>query len=212
MALGAIAIVYGAWVAMIQPDIKKLVAYSSVSHMGFVVLGLFSLNSIAVTGSVYQMLNHGISTGGLFLIVGMLYERRHTREIKEFGGITRVMPIFAIIFLIVTMSSVALPGTNGFVGEFMILLGSFQTNKVWTIVAGTGVIFGAVYMLWMFQRVMFGPITNPENKELKDLSAREIAVMVPILVAIFVMGIFPNIFLSKMDASIKAFLTQVKGV
>jgi NADH-quinone oxidoreductase subunit M len=210
MTLGTIAIVYGAWVAMVQPDIKKLVAYSSVSHMGFVVLGLFSLNSLAVSGSVYQMLNHGISTGGLFLIVGMLYERRHTREIKDFGGITRVMPVFAVIFMIVTLSSIALPGTNGFVGEFLILLGTFQANRPLAVVAGTGVIFGAVYMLWMFQRVMFGPITHDENKTLKDLSMREIAVMVPIVVAIFVMGIFPNIFLSKMDASIKAFLTQIK--
>jgi NADH-quinone oxidoreductase subunit M len=210
MTLGAIAIVYGAWVAMVQPDIKKLVAYSSVSHMGFVVLGLFSLNQIAVSGSVYQMLNHGISTGGLFLIVGMLYERRHTREISEFGGITRIMPVFAVVFMIVTLSSIALPGTNGFVGEFLILLGTYQVKPLLAIVAGTGVIFGAVYMLWMFQRVMFGAVNKEENKQLKDLSIREMAVMAPILAAIFVMGIFPNIFLSKMDASIKAFLTQVK--
>ncbi len=194
---------------MIQPDIKKLVAYSSVSHMGYVMIGLFSLNHLAVAGSVYQMLNHGISTGGLFLIVGMIYERRHTREISEFGGITRIMPIFAVIFMIVTLSSVALPGTNGFVGEFLILLGVYQVHKVWAIVAGTGVIFGAVYMLWMFQRVMFGPIRNEENKNLKDLSLREIIVMAPIVVAIFVMGVFPNIFISKMDTSIKAFLAQI---
>ncbi|MBI3556436.1 MAG: Fe-S-binding domain-containing protein, partial [Deltaproteobacteria bacterium] len=178
--------------------------------MGFVVLGLFSLNAIAVNGSIYQMLNHGISTGGLFLIVGMIYERRHTREISEFGGITRIMPIFAVIFMIVTLSSIALPGTNGFVGEFLILLGSFQTNKVVTIVAGTGVIFGAVYMLWMFQRVMFGPVHNKENKHLNDLSLREIVVMAPIIAAIFVMGVFPNLFLSKMDASVKAFLSHMK--
>ncbi|MBI3541647.1 MAG: NADH-quinone oxidoreductase subunit M [Deltaproteobacteria bacterium] len=210
MCLGAVAIVYGAWVALVQPDVKKLVAYSSVSHMGFVILGLFSLNAVAVNGSIYQMLNHGISTGGLFLIVGMIYERRHTREISEFGGITRVMPLFAVVFMIVTLSSVALPGTNGFVGEFLILLGSYQVSKATTIVAATGVIFGAVYMLWMFQRVMFGPVTNEENKHLKDLSLRELVVMAPIVAAIFVMGIFPNIFMSKMDASIKAFLNQVK--
>jgi NADH-quinone oxidoreductase subunit M len=156
------------------------------------------------------MLNHGISTGGLFLIVGMLYERRHTREIADFGGLTRVMPVFAVVFMIVTLSSIALPGTNGFVGEFLILLGSFQANKVLTVIAGTGVIFGAVYMLWMFQRVMFGPVRNPENKELRDLSLREVLVMAPIVAAIFVMGIFPNIFLSKLDVSIKAFLNQVK--
>lgn len=210
MILGTIAILYGAWVAMVQPDIKKLVAYSSVSHMGFVILGLFSLNAIAVSGSVYQMLNHGISTGGLFLIVGMIYERRHTREIAEFGGITRIMPLFAIIFMIVTLSSVALPGTNGFIGEFLILIGSYQTSKILTVISGTGVIFGAAYMLWMFQRVMFGPVKHEKNQNLKDLSAREIVVMLPILAAIFVMGIFPNIFLSKMDVSIKAFLSQVR--
>lgn len=210
LALGTIAIVYGAWVAMVQPDIKKLVAYSSVSHMGYVILGLFSMNPNGVVGSVYQMLNHGISTGGLFLIVGMLYERRHTREISEFGGITKVMPSLAIVFMIVTLSSVALPGTNGFIGEFLILLGTFQANKMAAIIAGTGVIFGAVYMLWMFQRVMFGPITNDENKGLQDLSMREKIVMLPIVTAIFVMGIFPNIFISKMDATIKQFLTITK--
>jgi NADH-quinone oxidoreductase subunit M len=212
IGLGAIAIVYGAWVAMVQPDIKKLVAYSSVSHMGYVILGLFSLNTYAVTGSVYQMLNHGISTGGLFLIVGMLYERKHTREIKEYGGISKVMPILAIIFMIVTLSSVALPGTNGFIGEFLILLGAFKANKFWTVVAGTGVIFGAVYMLWMFQRVMFGPIVHKENESLKDLNLREIITMAPILLAIIVMGVFPNIFISKMDLSIKTFLEQVSKV
>src|ERR1700760_1534854 len=135
MTLGAIAIVYGAWVALVQPDIKKLVAYSSVSHMGFVILGLFSLNEIGVTGSLYQMLNHGISTGALFLLVGMIYERRHTREISAFGGISRVMPIYAVVFMIVTLSSVALPGTNGFIGEFLILLGSWQVNPGLTAIA-----------------------------------------------------------------------------
>lgn len=210
MGLAAVAIVYGAWIAFVQTDVKKMVAYSSVSHMGFVVLGLFSLNDIAVTGSIYQMLNHGISTGGLFLLVGMIYERRHTREIKDFGGLTRVMPLFAIIFMIVTLSSVALPGTNGFVGEFLILLGSFQVSKWSTIVAGTGVIFGALYMLYMFQKVMFGPLTNEENKALQDLNAREIAVMLPIIAMIFVMGVFPNLFISKMAVSIQAFLTSVR--
>ncbi|MBI2605622.1 MAG: NADH-quinone oxidoreductase subunit M [Deltaproteobacteria bacterium] len=210
MALGAIAIVYGAWVSMVQPDIKKLVAYSSVSHMGFVILGLFSLNTYAVTGSIYQMLSHGVSTGGLFLIVGMIYERRHTREIADFGGISRAMPLFATVFMIVTLSSVALPGTNGFIGEFLILLGSFQVSRLWTVIAGTGVIFGAVYMLWMFQRVMFGPLANEENKALPDLSLRELAVMAPIVAAVFVMGIFPNLFLAKMEVSVRQFLTQIK--
>ena len=208
MILSGIAIVYGAWVAMVQPDVKKLVAYSSVSHMGFVVLGLFSLNSIAASGSVYQMLNHGISTGGLFLLVGMIYERRHTREISQFGGITRVMPIFAAAFMIITLSSVALPGTNGFVGEFLILLGSWKANPGITVIAGTGVIFGAVYMLWMFQRVMFGPIHNKENEHLTDLSFREMTVLAPLIIMVFVMGIFPNLFLEKMQPSIDRFVVR----
>ena len=208
LTLGAIAIVYGAWVAMIQPDVKKLVAYSSVSHMGYVVIGLFALNDLAVSGSVYQMLNHGISTGALFLLVGVIYERRHTRLIAEFGGLSRVMPLFAVVFFIVTLSSIALPGTNGFIGEFLILLGVWKTNIWIAAIAGLGVIFGAVYMLWMFQRVMFGEIKKEENKNLKDLNAREIAVLTPLVIAIFVMGIFPNFFLKKMEPSINRFLVR----
>jgi NADH-quinone oxidoreductase subunit M len=208
MILGTIAIVYGAWVAMVQPDIKKLVAYSSVSHMGYVILGLFSLNAIGVTGSYYQMLNHGISTGALFLLVGMIYERRHTREISEFGGITKVMPLFALAFMIVTLSSVALPGTNGFIGEFLILLGSWKTNPLLTALSALGVIFGAVYMLWMFQGVMFGPITNKENEHLKDLNFREIMVLVPLVIAIFAMGFAPNFFFEKLGPSIDRFISR----
>lgn len=208
MILGAIAIVYGAWVATVQPDIKKLVAYSSVSHMGYVIIGLFSLNAIGVTGSYYQMLNHGISTGALFFLVGMIYERRHTREISAFGGISKVMPIFAVVFMIITLSSVALPGTNGFVGEFLILLGAWQANPGLAAISALGVIFGAVYMLWMFQRVMFGPIKHEENKHLKDLSFRELVVMTPLLVAVFAMGVFPNFFFQKMTPSIERFLSR----
>jgi NADH-quinone oxidoreductase subunit M len=208
MILGTIAIVYGAWVAMVQPDIKKLVAYSSVSHMGYVMIGLFSLNSIAATGSVYQMLNHGISTGGLFLLVGMIYERRHTRDIKDFGGITRVMPLFAVAFMIMTLSSVALPGTNGFIGEFLILLGAWRANPGLTAISTMGVIFGAVYMLWMFQRVMFGPVTHKENEGLRDLSFREAMVLTPLIVAVFAMGVFPNFFFQKMEPSIQRVLTR----
>jgi NADH-quinone oxidoreductase subunit M len=208
MVLGTIAIIYGALVATVQPDIKKLVAYSSVSHMGYVILGLFSLNRIGMTGSVYQMLNHGISTGALFLLVGMIYERRHTREITAFGGITRVMPLFAVSFMIVTLSSIALPGTNGFVGEFLVLLGSWQTNKTLTALSALGVIFGAVYMLWMFQRVMFGPVKHQENENLKDLSFREVMVLAPLLFAIFAMGIFPNFFFEKMEPSVEKLLNR----
>ena len=208
MVLGSIAILYGAWVAMVQPDIKKLVAYSSVSHMGYVVLGLFSLNAVAATGAYYQMLNHGISTGALFLLVGVIYERRHTREISEFGGISKVMPLFAVVFMIITLSSVALPGTNGFIGEFLILLGSWKANPGLTVLAATGVIFGAVYMLWMFQRVMFGPVTHKENEGLKDLSFREIVVLAPLVLAVFFMGVNPNFFFSKLNPSMDRFLAR----
>jgi len=206
--LSVIAIVYGAWVAMVQPDIKKLVAYSSVSHMGYVVLGLFSLNMIGVSGSVYQMLNHGISTGALFLLVGMIYERRHTREISAFGGIAKVMPLYTVVFMIITLSSVALPGTNGFVGEFLILLGSWMASPVLTAIAATGVVFGAVYMLWMFRRVMFGPITHEENKKLKDLSLRELSVMTPLVFMVFFMGLNPNFFFEKMEPSVQKFISR----
>lgn len=212
LILGTIAIVYGAWVAMVQPDMKKLVAYSSVSHMGYVVVGLFSLNLIGVTGSVYQMLNHGISTGALFLLVGMIYERRHTREISDFGGITRVMPIFAVALMIVTFSSIALPGTNGFVGEFLILLGFWKASPVLTIIAGTGVIFGAVYMLWMVQRVMYGKVDKKENENLKDLNLREVMVLVPLIILIFVMGVFPKPFIEKMEPSVQRIVLRANGL
>lgn len=208
LALGGVAIVYGAWVATVQPDVKKLVAYSSVSHMGYVIIGLFSLNSIGAAGSIYQMLNHGISTGLLFLLVGMIYERRHTRMISDFGGITKVMPLFAIVFMIATLSSVALPGTNGFVGEFLILLGTWKTSPLIAALGALGVIFGAVYMLWMFQRVMFGPITHKENEGLKDLTPREITVLAPLVFLVFFMGVFPNFFFEKMEPSIERFLNR----
>ncbi len=209
MWLGAIAIVYGACVALVQTDVKKLVAYSSVSHMGYVVLGLFALSPLSVTGALYQMLCHGISTGGLFLLVGMIYDRRHTREISEFGGIAKIMPLFAVAFLIITLSSIALPGTNGFVGEFLILLGTFGASPVIALVAGLGVILGAVYMLWVFQRVMLGPVTHSENQNLRDLSAREIVVLLPLIAAIFFMGLYPNYFLSKMERSVKPMVERL---
>jgi NADH-quinone oxidoreductase subunit M len=195
-------------VAMVQPDIKKLVAYSSVSHMGYVMIGLFALNNLGATGAVYQMLNHGVSTGALFLLVGIVYERRHTREISDFGGIAKVMPWFAAVFMIVTLSSVALPGTNGFIGEFLILLGTWKTNPWVAGLSSLGVVFGAVYMLWMFQRVMFGPVTKAENKNLQDLNRREMLYLAPLLVAIIFMGIAPNIFFRKMEPSIDRFLAR----
>jgi len=209
--LAIIGIIYGALVSMMQPDLKRLVAFSSVSHLGYVMLGMFAFNMQGIEGSIYQMLNHGISTGSLFLIVGMIYERRHTRLIADFGGLSKVMPIYAVFFMIVTLSSIGLPGTNGFVGEFLILLGAFQRNVVYGVLAATGVILGAAYMLWMFQRVMFGKITRPENEKLKDLNAREITILVPMVIVIFLMGIYPKLFFSKMDASVEKFIKDFKG-
>lgn len=209
--LALIGIIYGALVSMMQPDLKRLVAFSSVSHLGYVMLGMFALNTQGVQGSIYQMLNHGISTGSLFLIVGMIYERRHTRLIADFGGISKVMPVFAVFFMIVTLSSIGLPSTNGFVGEFLILLGAFQANTVYGVLAAVGVILGAAYMLWMFQRVMFGKITNPKNEGLKDLNAREIITLIPMIALIFLMGIYPKLFFSKMDVSVEKFLKDFRG-
>lgn len=209
--LAVIGIIYGALVAMVQPDLKKLVAYSSVSHLGFVVLGLFALNSQGVQGGIIQMVNHGLSTGALFLLVGMIYERRHTRMIADFGGLAKCMPIFATIFLIVTLSSIGLPGLNGFVGEFMILLGSFISgafSKVYAVLAATGVILAAVYMLWMFQRVMFGKLDKPENQSLKDLNLREVIVLLPILLFIVWIGVYPKPFLSRIEKSVNHVLKQ----
>ena len=209
--LAVIGIIYGALVAMMQDDVKKLVAYSSVSHLGFVMLGIFAMNLQGMSGGMLQMINHGISTGALFLIVGFIYERRHTRLIADFGGLSKVMPVFATIFMIVTFSSVGLPGTNGFVGEFLILVGAFESElRVFTVFATTGVILAAVYMLWMFQRVMMGKVTNPKNEELKDLSAREVIIMLPLILFIFWIGFYPNTFLEKMNPSIDNLINQVK--
>ena len=208
--LAIIGIIYGALVCIVQKDLKRLIAFSSVSHLGFVVLGIFALNIQGLEGGILQMLNHGFSTGALFLIVGMLYERRHTRLISEFGGLSKVMPIFATFFLIVTLSSIGLPGLNGFVGEFLILLGTFKSNMAYAVFAALGVIFAAVYMLWMFQRVMFGEVTNDKNKNLKDLSLREIAILLPLVFFIIQIGVYPKPFLSRMDASVKHLVEQVK--
>ena len=215
--LAVIGIVYGALVAMVQPDLKKLVAYSSVSHLGFVVLGLCALNVNGVQGAVYQMLAHGVSTGGLFLIVGMLSDRRHTRQIAEFGGLKAVMPQLVSAFLLVTLASVALPGMNGFVGEFLILLGAFGSNaldgaRVFTAVATTGVILSAVYMLWMFQRVNYGPMTNDKNRGLRDLSVREWLVIAPVCAAALGMGVVPNLFLRPIEPAVRRTLTEIVDV
>ena len=202
LLLAVVGIVYGALVAWVQPDVKKLVAYSSVSHLGFVMLGMLALNPEGLSGSLLQMVNHGISTGALFLLVGVLYERRHTRLIADYGGLWKVMPAFAAVFLIILLSSIALPGTNGFVGEFLILVGAFKTQRWFAVIATTGVILSAVYMLYMFQRVMFGPVTHPENDALPDLRFREWAVFLPLLVLVFWLGVYPAPFLSRVQPAL----------
>jgi NADH-quinone oxidoreductase subunit M len=200
--IAIVGIVYGAVVAMVQPDLKKLVAYSSVSHMGFCMLGLMALNAQGFAGSMMTMLNHGVSTGALFLLVGVVYERRHTRAISDFGGLWKAVPAFSVVFLVVTLSSIGLPGTNGFVGEFLVLLGAFKTKFAWAAVAATGVILSACYMLWMFQRVVFGPVTHEENERLGDLTLRERLVFAPLLLLIFWMGVMPQPFLDRMQPAL----------
>ena len=214
ITLAVIGIIYGALVAMVQPDVKRLVAYSSVSHMGFVVLGLFSFTEQGMQGALYQMLSHGVSTGALFLFVGLIYERRHTRMISEFGGLARPMPWFSALFVIASLSSIGLPFLNGFVGEFLIMLGAWTSNaihyaQVATMLAGTGVIWAAVYMLWMLQRVVFGKITNPENAKLLDLNAREIGLLIPLLVLMLFMGVYPRVFLDRSRASVEEVRSRV---
>ena len=208
--LAVVGIIYGALVAMVQPDMKKLVAYSSVSHLGFVVLGIAAMNTQGVQGAVYQMLNHGVSTGGLFLIVGMLSDRRHTRLITEYGGLKKVTPRLVAVFLIVTLSSIGLPGLNGFVGEFLILLGAFRWNPRFAAFAATGVILSATYMLWMFQRVNYGKVTNEKNATLPDLEPREWFVIAPIVAMTIVMGVVPNLFLRPIEPAVNRMLSQMQ--
>ncbi len=208
--LAIISIIYGALVCIRQDDVKSLVAFSSVSHLGFVMLGLFALNLQGMQGSILQMINHGISTGALFLIVGMLYERRHTRLIAQFGGVSKKMPVFSALFMIVALSSIGLPGTNGFVGEFTILLGTFKSNVPYAVMGAVGIILAAIYMLWMYQRTMFGKITTPENENLKDLNLREKMVLIPLILAIFWIGLYPKPFFTKMEASVKSLIEYAR--
>ena len=209
--LAVIGIIYGALVAMVQKDVKKLVAYSSVSHLGFVVLGIFAFNTVAVQGAVIQMINHGLSTGALFLIVGMIYDRSHTRQISDFGGIAKQMPVFAVFFMIATLASIGLPGLNGFIGEFLILNGAFfsdlYANHIYAVLAAIGVILAAAYMLWMYQRVMFGPITNEANKKLLDLNAREIGLLIPLVVFMVWIGIRPVDFTKYSENWVEAYIS-----
>jgi NADH-quinone oxidoreductase subunit M len=205
--LAVIGIIYGALVAMVQPDMKKLVAYSSVSHLGFVVLGIFSFTEQGMQGALYQMLNHGVSTGALFILVGMVYDRRHTRMIAEYGGIANVMPVYSALFLVVTLSSIALPLLNGFVGEFLILVGTFTSQqlphaKMFASFAALGMILSAVYMLWMYQRVIYGEVNNEENRKLTDINFREKLALAPLIILIFVMGVYPTYFLARSSNAI----------
>jgi NADH-quinone oxidoreductase subunit M len=206
VTLAIIGIIYGALVAMVQPDVKKLVAYSSVSHLGFVMLGIWASTLQSVQGALMVMIGHGLSTGALFFLIGMLYERRHTRMIADFGGIARVVPLFSAIFTVVALASIGLPGLNGFVGEFLVLVGSFGRHPWATGLATTGVIFAAAYLLWALQRIIFNSLDNPENKGLKDLSLREALVLLPLVLGIVWLGLYPRPVLQRMEPSARSYL------
>jgi len=212
IALAVIGIIYGALVSMVQPDFKKLVAYSSVSHLGFVMLGIFSFTTQSMQGALMVNVNHGISTGALFLMIGMIYERRHTRMIDDFGGIAKVMPIFAVLLTIVALSSIGVPGTNGFVGEFLVLIGSFRTHPVAAALSATVIITAAVYLLWALQRIIYNPLSRPENAGLKDLNRREIGLLVPLIVAIIWLGVYPAPVLNRMHDAATRLVVRMGGV
>ena len=211
LGLAVIGIVYGALVSMVQTDFKKLVAYSSVSHLGFVMLGIFALTVQSVQGALMVMINHGISTGALFLLIGMIYERRHSRLIEAYGGIARVVPIFAALLTLVSLSSIGLPGTNGFIGEFLVLIGAFRTVPIFTVIATTAVIFAAAYLLWAIQRILFNAFNNPENEHLSDLNPRELLIMAPLVAAIIWLGVYPAPVLRRMEGSVERFVNVVQG-
>ncbi len=211
IALAIIGIIYGALVAMIQPNIKRLVAYTSVSHLGFVVLGIFSFTQMGVDGAVFQMLNHGVSTGALFMLLGMMYDRRHTYDFSEYGGLATPMPVFATFFAFMMLSSVGLPLLNGFIGEFLVLSGAFQAKQMYGILGATGVIWSACYLLWMYQRIFYGEVTVPANKMLRDIDARERVSLWPLAIAAFVMGIAPMLWLHSIDPAVSAALRTFSG-
>jgi len=209
LGLAVIGIVYGALVSLVQPDFKKLVAYSSVSHLGFVMLGIFALTVQSVQGALMVMINHGISTGALFFLIGMIYERRHTRLIEAYGGLARVVPMFAALLTIVTFSSIGVPGTNGFVGEFLVLIGAFRTEPILAVIASTAVIISAAYLLWAIQRILFNPLDKPENEHIPDLNGRELAVMLPLVAAIIWLGVYPAPVLYRMEGAATRFVNSV---
>jgi len=210
VTLSLIGIIYGGLVAMVQPDFKKLIAYSSVAHLGFVMLGIWALTLQSVQGALMVMINHGISTGALFFLVGMLYERRHTRQIDAFGGIAKVVPLFAAVLTIVSLSSIGLPATNGFVGEFLVLVGAFRTYPAAAVIAAVGVIVAAMYLLPALQRVIYNPLDKPENARLPDLSARELAVLLPLVACIVWLGVYPAPLLRRMEPSAQRFIETVR--
>ena len=210
--LAIVGIIYGALVALAQSDWKRLVAYSSVSHMGMAILGMFTLTPLGISGSIVHQLNHGISTGALFLLVGMVYERRHTREISAYGGLSAVMPVFATIFFVMTMSSIGLPVLNGFIGELLVLQGAFVVSRTWAALAGTGVVLGAAYMLWLYQRTMFGRVDNPLNASLLDLNRREVATLMPLVALAVWIGVYPGPILRRLDSSVGRIVVRVNSV
>ena len=209
IALSLVGIIYGAVVCLMQKDMKRLIAYSSVSHLGFCTLGIFALSPQGLSGSVLQQINHGISTGALFLLVGFLYERRHTRLIAEFGGLATPMPNFAAIYLIITLSSLGMPLLNGFIGEFTILQGAFVVNKAWAAWGSLGIVLGAAYLLWLYQRTMFGSVTHEVNKTLRDLSIREYVVILPLVFIAFWIGIYPKPFFAYIEKPVQKIVQQV---
>jgi NADH-quinone oxidoreductase subunit M len=214
MALAVIGVIYGALVALMQKDWKKLVAYSSVSHLGFTMVGIFALNAQGLSGGILQMINHGLSTGALFLLVGIVYERRHTRLVDDYGGLWGVMPVYAVIFLVMTLSSIGMPAVpgNGFVGEWTVLLGAFHLpSKLWAVLAATGIVLGAVYMLWLYQRTMFGKLDNPANRELRDCSPRELATLLPLVALAFWIGLYPKPVFDVLDEPVARLVSQVEG-
>jgi NADH-quinone oxidoreductase subunit M len=208
--LSIIGILYGALVAMAQHDMKRLIAYSSVSHMGFLMLGLFALNVEGISGGILQMINHGVTTGALFLLVGIIYERRHTREIAAFRGLSTTVPVFAVFFGITMFSSIGLPGLNGFVGEFLILVGMFKTNVAYTAFAVLGIILGAAYMLWLYQRTMFGTPDTPENQTMRDMNYREIGYLLPLIILMFWIGLYPRPYLNLMQPTVQHYVTKMQ--